>query len=88
MKQSLGFRMVRHGVLLLFLGLLTGIPIMHVKNPRMGLAAHLEGIMAGMMLLVLGGVVWDRLKFSPCPVRAFPKKPGILKNRVRSHFFE
>lgn len=61
MKTSASFRMVRYGVLLLFLGMLTGILVMHVKNPRMGLSAHLEGVMAGMMLILLGGAVWERL---------------------------
>ncbi|MFH2099935.1 MAG: hydrogenase, partial [Pseudomonadota bacterium] len=61
MNDHLGFKLVRHGVILLFLGFLTGIAVMHVKNPHMGLSAHLEGVMAGMMLLLIGGVVWERL---------------------------
>ena len=57
MKRSL----VRHGVFLLFLGLLTGLAVSGVKNPRMGLSAHLEGVMGGMLLILLGGAVWQEL---------------------------
>lgn len=57
-------RLVRDGVFLLFLGLLTGLAIPGLKNPRMGLSAHLEGILAGMFLILLGGVVWQQLKLS------------------------
>ncbi len=64
MKESLSLSLVRHGVILLFMGLLTGLLIPHVKNPHMGLSAHLEGMMAGMMLLLMGGVVWRRLVLS------------------------
>jgi hydroxylaminobenzene mutase len=56
--------LIKHGVFLLFLGLLTGIVAAEVKNPRMGLSAHLEGIMAGMLLILLGGAVWDELRLS------------------------
>ncbi len=62
--QALKRRLVRDGVFLLFLGLLTGLAIPGLKNPRMGLSAHLEGILAGMFLILLGGVVWQQLKLS------------------------
>ena len=57
-------RLIKHGVFLLFLGLLTGLVVAEVKNPRMGLAAHLEGLMAGMLLIILGGAVWNELSLS------------------------
>ena len=57
-------RLIKHGVFLLFLGLLTGLVVAEVKNPRMGLSAHLEGIMAGMLLILLGGAVWNELSLS------------------------
>jgi hydroxylaminobenzene mutase len=34
-----------------------------LKNPRMGLASHLEGVMNGMFLVILG-LVWPRLGLS------------------------
>jgi hydroxylaminobenzene mutase len=48
------------GVLLFLLGLLIGLFIPMMTNPRMGLTAHLEGVMNGMFLVVLG-LIWNRL---------------------------
>jgi len=48
------------GVLLFLLGLLIGLFIPIMTNPRMGLTAHLEGVMNGMFLVVLG-LIWNRL---------------------------
>jgi hydroxylaminobenzene mutase len=53
-------RLVWHGLLLFLLGLLTGLAVGAVENPRMGLSAHLEGVMNGVFLAVLG-VAWERL---------------------------
>ena len=51
------------GMLLFLFGLITGFIIMSLKNPRMGLSAHLEGLMNGTFLLV-AGFVWNELKIS------------------------
>lgn len=51
------------GMLLFLLGLITGFIIMSLKNPRMGLAAHLEGVMNGTFLVVVG-FIWHELKLS------------------------
>ncbi len=53
-----------HGMFLFLLGLLTGFLELHFKNPRMGLAAHLEGVMNGTFLLALGAV-WLEVRLSP-----------------------
>ena len=45
-----------HGVFLFLLGLLTGFAELRFANPRMGLAAHLEGVMNGILLLALGAI--------------------------------
>lgn len=50
-------------MLLFLIGLLTGFAVMEFRNPRMGLAAHLEGVLNG-MFLVLGGLVWNDLVLS------------------------
>jgi len=42
------------GALLVMAGLLTGFVSGSLANPRMGLSAHLEGLMNGIMLLALG----------------------------------
>jgi hydroxylaminobenzene mutase len=49
--------------LLFLLGLLSGFAVKALRNPRMGLSAHLEGVMNGIFLVVLG-LVWDRLALS------------------------
>ncbi len=49
---------------LFLLGLLTGLVEQHFKNPRMGLAAHLEGVMNGTFLIALGAV-WTEVRLSP-----------------------
>lgn len=51
------------GMILFLLGLVTGFVLMSFKNPRMGLAAHLEGVMNG-MFLVLVGFLWNELHLS------------------------
>jgi hydroxylaminobenzene mutase len=48
------------GVLLFLFGLLIGLFIPMMTNPRMGLSAHLEGIMNGMFLVTLG-LIWNKL---------------------------
>ena len=57
-------RLCWHGVLLFLLGLVTGLVVQKFENPRMGLAAHLEGLMNGAFLLALGAV-WQRVRLSP-----------------------
>lgn len=52
------------GMLLFLFGLLTGFATINLKNPRMGLAAHLEGVMNG-TFLVIAGLVWNELKLYP-----------------------
>ncbi len=48
------------GAILLLLGLLTGLVIPAAQLPRMALASHLEGVMNGVMLIVIG-LIWERL---------------------------
>ncbi|KRV71328.1 MULTISPECIES: hypothetical protein [Pseudomonas] len=56
-------RLLWHGLLLLLLGLLTGLVEAQLSNPRMALAAHLEGILNGLLLLALGAI-WDEVALS------------------------
>ncbi len=53
-----------HGMFLFILGLLTGFAEQHFANVRMGLAAHLEGVMNGTFLLALGAI-WNEVKLPP-----------------------
>jgi hydroxylaminobenzene mutase len=57
-------RLMFHGMFLFLLGLLTGFAEQHFANVRMGLAAHLEGVMNGTFLLALGAV-WTHVKLAP-----------------------
>ena len=64
--DSAGHRLLWHGFLLFLLGLLVGFAVQATTNPRMALSAHLEGVMNGMFLAILG-LAWDRLDLAPRP---------------------
>jgi hydroxylaminobenzene mutase len=51
------------GALLFFLGLLSGFAIPAMTNPRMGLSGHLEGVMNGTFLIVIG-LAWSKLRLA------------------------
>jgi hydroxylaminobenzene mutase len=48
------------GILLFLFGLLIAFFIPVMINPRMGLSAHLEGIMNGIFLVLLG-LIWSKI---------------------------
>jgi hydroxylaminobenzene mutase len=50
-------------VFLFLLGLITGLAIPIINNHRMGLSAHLEALLNGILLLALG-CLWPQLKLS------------------------
>ena len=60
-------RLMWHGMLLFLLGLITGLLEQRFINVRMGLAAHLEGVMNGILLLALGAA-WNEVRL-PHPVK-------------------
>jgi hydroxylaminobenzene mutase len=62
-NSSLGHRLLQLGILLFLLGLLTGFVVPLLVNPRMGLSSHLEGILNGIFLVLLG-LVWPKLRLS------------------------
>jgi (hydroxyamino)benzene mutase len=57
-------RLMWHGFFLFLLGLITGFAEAHVANVRMGLAAHLEGVMNGIFLIAVGAI-WHHVKLAP-----------------------
>jgi (hydroxyamino)benzene mutase len=61
-------RLITWGMALFLIGLLTGFAIPALANPRMGLTSHLEGLMNGTFLVVLG-LVWTRLRVSERTLR-------------------
>lgn len=61
--SNLSRKLIRYGMLLFLLGLITGLAIPFLVNPRMGLSSHLEGLMNGMFLILLG-LIWNYLRLS------------------------
>jgi len=57
-------RLMWHGMFLFLLGLVTGLLEQRFTNMRMGLAAHLEGVMNGTFLLALGAA-WNAVRLQP-----------------------
>jgi len=58
--QESARKLLRLGIILFLLGLITGFLLPLTANPRMALSSHLEGVMNGLFLLVLG-LIWHRL---------------------------
>jgi hydroxylaminobenzene mutase len=63
-----GRRLMWHGVFLFLLGLLAGFLEQKFSNPRMGLAAHLEGLMNGTFVLAVG-LAWTEVRLPPRSIR-------------------
>jgi hydroxylaminobenzene mutase len=55
--------LMRWGFFLLLCALVTGLAVPTFTNPRMAVSAHLEGVMNG-LLLVIVGLVWSHLGLS------------------------
>lgn len=51
------------GFLLFLLGLITGLIVPLFANPRLGVSSHIEGILNGIFLIVLG-LVWHKVALS------------------------
>src|SRR4051794_12606527 len=54
-------RLMSYGIFLFLLGLLTGFAEHLFTNIRMGLSAHLEGVMNGIFLMALGAI-WNHVR--------------------------
>jgi (hydroxyamino)benzene mutase len=62
--ESTNRSLMWHGMFLFLIGLVTGFAEQHFANVRMGLAAHLEGVMNGTFLVALGAI-WNEVRLSP-----------------------
>ena len=51
------------GFLLFLLGLITGLTVPAFANPRLAVSSHIEGVLNGIFLIVLG-LVWHKLALS------------------------
>jgi (hydroxyamino)benzene mutase len=56
-------RLMWHGMFLFLLGLVTGLLEQRFTNMRMGLSAHLEGLMNGTFLVALGAI-WSEVRLA------------------------
>jgi (hydroxyamino)benzene mutase len=63
LAARLSRRLMRAGIALFLLGLLTGFTLPLLANSRMGLSSHLEGVMNGTFLVVLG-LLWPKLRLT------------------------
>jgi len=61
--QDQARRLLWHGIFLFLLGLITGLAVPIISNHRMGLSAHLEGLLNGIFLVALG-YLWSQLRLS------------------------
>lgn len=59
LKKYQSDKLIFLGMFLFFLGLMVGLFIPLMTNPRMGLTTHLEGVINGIFLLVLG-LIWNK----------------------------
>lgn len=59
-QEQQSINLIKFGVALFLLGLITGFVIPSMENPRMGLSSHLEAVMNGMFLILIG-IIWSRL---------------------------
>jgi hydroxylaminobenzene mutase len=59
-REAQSRRLLQAGIALFLIGLLTGLAVPVFGNPRMGLASHVEALMNGTFLVVLG-LLWSRL---------------------------
>jgi len=57
-------RLVQLGIFLFLIGLLTGFAVPFLQNPRMALSSHLEAVLNGIFLVILG-IIWPRLQLNP-----------------------
>jgi (hydroxyamino)benzene mutase len=63
MDAQISRRLKLLGMFLFLLGLITGFLMMNIKNPKMALAAHMEGVMNGTFLIAVG-LIWSELKLN------------------------
>src|SRR5277367_3675588 len=59
-----GRLLLQAGTLLFLFALLVGLAVPHFAVPRLGLSAHLLGLMQGLFLMV-AGLLWPRLALRP-----------------------
>ncbi len=56
--------MIRHGFVLIFFALVSGLFVPAMPIPRLGLSAHTIGILSGVLLIAIGAI-WQQFSLSP-----------------------
>lgn len=62
-KKRQSDKLIYLGVLLFLIGLIIGLIVPAFANPRMGVSSHLEGVLNGMFLVILG-LIWNKVEVS------------------------
>lgn len=63
LKKHQSDRLIFLGALLFLLALLIGLLVPIFENPRMGVSSHIEGVINGILLIVLG-LIWLKINLS------------------------
>lgn len=63
LQQRQSNNLIFYGILLFLLGLIVGLFLPLMANPRMGLSSHIEGVLNGMFLVILG-LIWHKVALS------------------------
>ena len=63
LKKHHSDRLIFLGILLFLFGLIVGLLVPLFENPRMGVSSHIEGVLNGMLLVILG-LIWSKIKLS------------------------
>ncbi len=62
-KKRQSDKLIYFGAVLFFIGLIIGLIVPIFANPRMGVSSHIEGVLNGMFLIVLG-LIWYKVDLS------------------------
>ncbi len=63
LKDHQSNKLIFLGVLLFLFGLIVGLVVPIFENPRMGVSSHIEGVLNGMLLVILG-LIWHKINLS------------------------
>ena len=62
-KKRQSDKLIYYGVILFFIGLIIGLIVPIFANPRLGVSSHIEGVLNGMFLIILG-LIWNKIDLS------------------------
>jgi hydroxylaminobenzene mutase len=63
LKEQQSGRLIFSGMFLFFLALVVGLGAPLLANPRLGISCHVEGVLNGIFLIIVG-LIWSRLALS------------------------